>query len=668
LKTILVPGLTTGLKRTDESKSSISLGVLTISAILDQNNYNNEIVDLDIFIQKNNILLKDLHVKTAEMLLEKKAQLYGFFVAVGILHHVVNITHEIKKVQPNALFVLGGPHASAMHREILENFNEINFIIRGEGDNTIVELLQAIEGKIDLKVVKGITYINESNEIIVNDDRELIQDLDCLPLPAYKKYPFDKEVLDVIPIDVGRGCPYNCSFCSTSVFWRRTYRLKSADRIIKEMIYVKENFKAKKIFIMHDCLTVNKRMVKELSSKIKEANLSLPWGCAARLDHIDEEMLDILTSAGCSHLELGIESGSKNIRKSINKKIDIEDTLNQKILDKLKLIHEKNISLILFFICGFNDETKEDVQQTLSLIGKSLVIMEGNGWFRLTFLSLFPGSPIFNTQKEQAVFSLSMIEDEALVTYSDFLIETAKTTDLFPEFYYFKNENKLENDYFLELSSVFSSAIKILGTDFYLTFKTLMNIFYEDIEKIFNLWLIFEKSIKKKIREISVFLTYIIDFINFVIKTENLEGYEYLNCITEYELLCINCKLLYLKNWNKKRQTENPVKGFVLFKKFPYDISSLIKSEKIGNAMNIEQYQQKIVIMAFPVYSEVIQTAKVTEQIRDIVELCDGTHSINDISEIITEKYNIEDIDKFNTDLQSLLNQLKEKNIILKNN
>ena len=668
MNVLLIPGITVGLKRTDASKSSMSLGPLALSAVLEKNGFNNSVIDIDVLIENLKLKLdKYFYENVVNELLLQDAQVYGFYVAIGTVHHVINLSRLIKAKQPDAVIILGGPHATAVHDEIITNFREIDFIIRGEGEETIVEVLKSLENGLHrTSEIKGLTCRTLDGNLCVNVDRELIRNLDSIPIPAYHKYSIDKEVLDIIPIDAGRGCPYNCTFCSTSIFWKRSYRLKSVSRIIEEMKYVKKIFKAQKVFLMHDCLTANKDVLRELCLNIKNAGLGLKWGCAARLDHIDEETLTILAEGGCTHLELGIESGSTTMRNTIQKSLQ-SDSLNNLLLEKLKAIHDKGFSLILFFMCGFAEETEDDLKQTLKLIGQCLMIMKGNGFFRLTFLELFAGTPIYKEQIKEAIFSLNLLEDASMSLYTQDMIEKAKNTNLFPEFYYVKNKNGIAVERFREASSLFSSFIKVLGTEFCHTFKIFMNIFNGDIERIAGLWVEFEKTLGFKMREISTITANITLFLKYIIDKKLLQNIPYLKDLTEYELLSYLCRQHYLKEWKEK--TENiigPVRQNVYFKELEFDIPYLIKHPDFGSRLDIEIERENVVILAYTNNSESIGIMKVSGLVKDIIELCDGKTTTDEIYKIIFEKYGVKEEEKLGyfDQMNNLLIQLNAKNIV----
>lgn len=159
------------------------------------------------------------------------------------------------------MIIFGGPHAGFVDKETLESFDFIDVIVRGEGEHTLLELLDAFQAKKPFDRIKGITYRSEA-DIIRTPARDVIDHLDELPLPSYHlienvDYYYENEAERFIEIEAGRGCPFLCKFCSTSVFFSRKYRVKSPEKLIAEMKWLKKNWGITLFGLIHDNLTVN---------------------------------------------------------------------------------------------------------------------------------------------------------------------------------------------------------------------------------------------------------------------------------------------------------------------------------------------------------------------------------------------------------------------------
>lgn len=661
MKVVLIPGMTTGLKRTDASKTSMSLGVLTLASNLELNGHETVIQDMDYYIDSNDIRIDHLfYKKVAEYLYQTKANVFGFYVAVGTLHHACNISVELKKIDPSVIIFCGGPHATAVHEEIIEHISAIDYVVRGECDNVIVDFIKALEAPIksEIKDVSNITYRDEFGKVIANEEDLLICDLDSLSIAAYYKHKTERDVLDVIPIDVGRGCPYNCTFCSTSVFWKKSYRTKSVGRIIEEIKHVKQLFNVKKVFLMHDCLTADRKTLYKICDEIKANQLGVEWGCAARLDHLDNEMLKKLREGNCTHLELGIESGSALVRSSINKKLDSD---YNSLISKLQDIHDRGFSLVLFYICGFHNETEEDINATLEMIRDTLNIMRGNGFFRLTYLELFAGTAMYKEEKDKAIFSIDLIDESRL--YTEEQIAVAQKTNLFPEFYYVQNET-ISPLYFRELSSVYSSFIKIIGTEFFLSYKKILEVFNNNIHTFFTTWKEYEDICGLRLRESSII-------------AENMEGYvkylgsqyqipPYLMELVRYELMVYMCRQKFLTSNNVIDNNRGLYIMNAKIGKYKYNIPNILKSIKEEKDVIPEESIGTTYLIVYMVSSEKINIIKINESIFEVLKLCNGKNTIEDILNKLAVRKNIigKEKDKLTEDMKKMFNNLLNMGIL----
>ena len=167
------------------------------------------------------------------------------------------------------------------------------------------------------------------------------------------------------PIEVGRGCPFGCTFCSTNSFWGRKYRLKSPERIVLEIKDAHQRYGTTKFKFTHDMFTLNRGKVMETCKLLKELDFPVEWAGSSRLDCVDRELIDVMADAGMKGLFLGIETGSPRMQKIINKKLDLSGAV-----DLVRHMNEKGIMVKISFMHGFPEETEEDLSQTIGLFGK----------------------------------------------------------------------------------------------------------------------------------------------------------------------------------------------------------------------------------------------------------------------------------------------------------
>jgi radical SAM superfamily enzyme YgiQ (UPF0313 family) len=174
----------------------------------------------------------------------------------------LRIAREVNRLHPSIKIILGGPQASVVDIQTMKAFPFIDFVVRGEAEETFPLLLEALSVtnvSIKLENLPGITF-RRGNEIIHNSNAPPILDLDSLPLPAYYLDPNIKEYKN-IPLEIGRGCPFNCTFCSTNDFFNRRFRFKSPQKMIEQMKLVKDMYGINHIDLMHDNFTAYRKKV-----------------------------------------------------------------------------------------------------------------------------------------------------------------------------------------------------------------------------------------------------------------------------------------------------------------------------------------------------------------------------------------------------------------------
>ncbi len=273
-----------------------------------------------------------------------------------------------KAINANINVVVGGPHTAMAGADVLR-CSDIDICVKGEGEETIVELLNVIGAQKELGAVKGIIY-RENGRIIEAPSRELIEDLDslCFPhenasetLKDYGRYP----ATAFSSIFATRGCPYNCFFCGTHKIWGRKVRFRSPDNVIREIKCLQDKG-VPSIHFDDDTFGVNKQYLNELCNSIIVHCPGLKWSCEIHVKLVDDETISLMRKAGCYLIQLGIESGNNEILKKIRKNITVEEALLA-----CKIIKKHGITLHTFFVLGFPWETEATIQDTAAVMRKS---------------------------------------------------------------------------------------------------------------------------------------------------------------------------------------------------------------------------------------------------------------------------------------------------------
>ncbi|MBI5145825.1 MAG: B12-binding domain-containing radical SAM protein [Thaumarchaeota archaeon] len=353
---------------TPRLSSYIPTGLLSLAAILRDSGHTALLFDTNKFLNDNfvpNIPMRETYARVAESILKDKPDVVGFMTEYYSYHHLLGISQIIKQMNRRCTIVFGGPQASACDLETMESFQVPDIIIRGEGEVTFAELITAIEHNSNISNVAGMT-IRSPEGPKRTDPRPLIANLDDLPMPLFDLVDIKSD--DLVSIEAGRGCPFACSFCSTSDFWLRRYRMKSPERICGEIIHLRNKYGVKNISLIHDCLTAERSQVLDLCDTMDSKGLGVKWGCSSRTDTIDKQLIERMAASGCGHLYFGLESGSLETQRQINKNLDLEDAFNI-----IKYARSNGIEVTTPFMVGFPGETRERLANTFEAIYRALI-------------------------------------------------------------------------------------------------------------------------------------------------------------------------------------------------------------------------------------------------------------------------------------------------------
>lgn len=256
--------------------------------------------------------------------------------------------------------VVGGPHVSVRKQAIFRQCPEIDFGVVGEGEQTMVELVESLEAGRAPVAIPGVIGKN-----FIGPPRDLLADIDTIPFPARGllplekyHYPFSKGKR-VTTLFTSRGCPFHCVFCDKSVFGSR-WRGRSASNVVQEVDEIVNLYKITSLIIYDDLFTLDKSRVSEFCEAILRRGYKLDWKCESRVNLVDPETLKLMKRAGCSMIAYGVESGNQHGLDFLNKKIKLEQ-----IRHAFKLTHQAGIDTMAYFILGIPVETYEEELKTI---------------------------------------------------------------------------------------------------------------------------------------------------------------------------------------------------------------------------------------------------------------------------------------------------------------
>jgi anaerobic magnesium-protoporphyrin IX monomethyl ester cyclase len=287
--------------------------------------------------------------------LEGSAGVLGISCMVSMLPFVLLGTKKFKERHPEHTIILGGPGPSGVADEIIASMPWIDVVARGEGELTILELMQALRRGGDLSPISGISY-RKDGVVTRNASRERIRNLDDVAFPAYERV--NMEAYDNISIVSGRGCPFRCSFCDVGPLWENRTVFRSIENVIAELKLLKGTHRQKRVSIADDTFDLRRNRTEAFCGEMK--GLGLNWSCLARIDLLDEKLLETMASAGCDCVFLGVESGSDAVLKMIKKRLTIKEAT-----EKVALSTKYMKQVITSFIWGFPFETMDDFKSTL---------------------------------------------------------------------------------------------------------------------------------------------------------------------------------------------------------------------------------------------------------------------------------------------------------------
>ena len=333
----------------------------------------------------------------------------GFPAFTEEIHNTAYTAKIIKEVNQEITTVIGGPHASAIPIETLQEFDSFDIAVYGEGESTFYDVVL----KKNLDHIEGIAF-KEGNDIKLNINRSLIPNLDTLPFPAWHLYDLDNykgrslisgfgmKGRDLeLPVESARGCPFDCVFCYRVC--GKSIRFKSPEKVADEVERNVTEFGANRIHFVEGTFGVNKNLAKEMCSELIKRNLhnKITWSSGGRVNVLDKELLSIMKESGCVYLGFGVESGDNEILKTIKKGIT-----TQQIEKIFKLCKQVGIKTEANFIIGHPYETEETVLKTIEFAKK---LKADHATFAI--LVPFPGTEV-RKMAEKAIGGLKIISND----------------------------------------------------------------------------------------------------------------------------------------------------------------------------------------------------------------------------------------------------------------
>ncbi len=347
-----------------------------------RNNYDNYFKSLN-----NNAL--PVWNEIRKVIKEYNPDVVGITILCVKIESALKIAEICKEINSNMFVIAGGQYPTSLPEDILAS-KYIDYVIRGEGETVIQELLESIENENineSVHTINGLSY-KVKNDFIHNTSAGFIKDLDAIPFPAtkslYMRDSYTPSQLSIIM--ASRGCPYNCSYCASKNMWSGKVRYRSAENVIKEIEYLRDTYSLNHFTFMDDCFTLNKKWLGRFCTLIKEKELRITWSCLSSVTLIDEDIVKMLKGAGCIKVSIGVESGSERILKLANKKITPEA-----IARITKLLKKYDIPVSVYAIIGFPTETAEEMRVT-----QKFILDLKPDWIYGNVFTPYPGTDLYD--------------------------------------------------------------------------------------------------------------------------------------------------------------------------------------------------------------------------------------------------------------------------------
>jgi radical SAM superfamily enzyme YgiQ (UPF0313 family) len=337
--------------------------------------------------------------KQVKAILDYQPQIVGFSATTSSFPDAADMAQKIKKRSAHIKTVCGGVHVSALEGDLLRAYPAFDFFCAGEGDLTIAELAHGM----DSAEIKGLIW-RQGSQVITNQSRPPIADLDSLPFPAYENlqgFPDDYHLPLFSYVNTpgatmitSRGCMYQCSYCDRSVF-KKGFRYNSAPYIYEHMKYLRTRFNVRHINIYDDLFTADRTRIITLCEKLARYPLGINFNCAVRVGYTDDELLKMLKDAGCLMVSLGIESADPQILARHKSGVSLDE-----VCDTVRHIQGVGLRAKGLFMMGLPGETEESIRRT-----SDFIISLGLDDMNMSKFTPFPGAPLWSTIREEGAFN-----------------------------------------------------------------------------------------------------------------------------------------------------------------------------------------------------------------------------------------------------------------------
>lgn len=440
------------------------LGLAYLAAVLEKHDHKVIIIDANAErLSQSEIVKRVLAFDTGFI---------GLTATTPTIHLAAIIASRIKSVKDDISTIIGGVHATMLPKETLEKFRCFDYLVRGEGEYIIAEIIEKIEKKMCLDNIPGLCF-RKDGALVINKPAQFIKDLNLLPFPSRHllpnhlyKSPDSKKFSTIIAM---RGCPGSCSYCSTKLLFGKKVRLRSPSKVLEEIDICVKKYGVKQLSFLDDTFTSDKAWVYELCRlmKIRGMHKKISWICLTRADRVDEKLLNEMKSAGCCRVEIGIESGSDKMLDFLNKRIS-----RSQMVHSFKAAKKAGLETMAFVMLGIPGETKKDIKKT-----KQLIRLCSPDLIQISFCTPYPKTAIYDFCVKNEIFKDKNWQNQIFLKNTNILNCNISDKE------YKKIKRNIEIGFYLRPKKMIYLFKKMITSDIsiYQAYSNLRNIIIESI-------------------------------------------------------------------------------------------------------------------------------------------------------------------------------------------
>lgn len=374
------------------------IGLMYLASFLEKNGHSADIIDLE-------VECLDLK-KLLDRIIQAKADIIGI-TSTSPVFYIAQAYAKVLRENLRLPIVVGGSHVTVLKDKALTE--EFDFAIMNEGEYALVELMNEMSRERNYSKINGLIY-RQGDQIKANPQRTFIENLDSLPFPARHKldpykYRFEvpgKGFIPVVDIELTRGCPFHCVFCSEPLNTGRKLRSRSAKNVVDEIKEVKEKYGIDHFFMLDSTLTLNRKLIEDFCHELIRRKVNITFEGQTRANLVDEPLLDLMKKAGLSRLSFGLESADKKVLTLMRKEMDLES-----VRKAFYLCKKVKISTMCGTMMGNPGDTKETILATAWFVRSIPEIR----YAPLAIAIPYPGTELFN-MAQIGMYGLKLIQSD----------------------------------------------------------------------------------------------------------------------------------------------------------------------------------------------------------------------------------------------------------------